>query len=207
MLNGWDGRKQPLMGFNLRQSCYPTYKRCLHSEMGSFMTTFALPASGGSKCFNNPNFVNENNPSLLRHQDYYNNVTTNDRAELVKKSVVPNDPPTQKREMTKRKRKRKRKNKKKNKQTADLKNTESPPMPELTKSFKCISVGPSQMERCRTRVPSVCESEDSFIVFDYGDDETDGVDESTEVSETEGLSSDSCIPHKKVGNIFVALSM
>lgn len=189
MLNSWEGRKQPLMGFKW----YPTFKRGLHSEMGGFMTTITFPATaaaaaGGSKCFNNPNFVNRNNPSLLKHQDFY----VTHQAELVK---IPNDPtpPPQKQEMSKRKRKRKRKNKKKNKQSADLKKTESPPIPELTKSFKCISVGPSR----KTRLPSVCESEDSFIVFD----ETDGVDESTEVSETEGLSSsDSCIPHKKVRN-------
>lgn len=60
----------------------------------------------------------------------------------------------------------------------------------------------------RARVPSICESEDSFIVFeDGGDDEfessieSDGmvvVEVSTEVSDNEGMSSDSSTPRKKV---------
>lgn len=212
MYNTLGSRKATLLGFDMKPWC-SSLKRDLHRDMAGFMSGLPFPAAPvGGKCFNNPNFVNGNNPSLLRQGDVY---VTKQPEQLVKKSAVPNDPPQKQQEMSKRKRKRKRRNKRKHKTTTDLSKAETP-MPELTKSFECVSVQPIKeiqlaRQAFRTRVPSICESEDSFIVFDDrgaedeesaietdGDGEVAFVDESTEVSESEGMSSDSCTPHKKV---------
>lgn len=209
MYNSWDSRKSPLMGFNMKQPWCSTLKRGLHNDMTSFITFPSAPI--GAKYFNNPNFVNENNPSLLRHPDFYKPVT-----KLVSSTTQksPVESSQQKPPEMKKKRKRKRRNRKKNKKTSETVKTDESPLPELTKSFKSISVQPScevevAKNAFRTRVPSVCESEDSFIVFDdrgaeedkesaIESDEEVVVEESTEVSENEGMSSDCCIPHKKV---------
>lgn len=213
----------PLMGINnLSKSWYPTAKSGFHTEMNGFLTLHTA-APIGAKCFDNPNFVNGNNPSLLRHQDFYHPPVT----KFCKKSPVeappppPSPPPPPEMKM-KKKRKRKRRNRRKNKKTTNhnqIVKTDEFPMPELTKSFKDISV--EQPELARPRLPSVCESEDSFIVFDDGvadnnnDDDDDGqesaiesdievvFEESTEVSENEGMSSDSYTPRKKVSRIFI----
>lgn len=145
---------------------------------------FAGPLPG--KTFTNPNFVNANHPKLMPQTG---------RCDL--RPSVAVDEKTGPETAGKRKRKRRRSRKKKDK-TAQAKTTE-PSMPELTRSFECFSV--------RGRIPSVCDSEDSFIVFDDRKDdsavESDGIAEgSTEVSETEGTSSDSCVPHKRVRDNF-----
>lgn len=218
MYNNW--KSAPVMGLNFGQPWCSTLKRGLHSEMGGFLNISTAPIRGG-KCFTNPNFINGNNPSLLRHQQIYQTVTKNSEQLVTdnnKKSPVETPPQKPPKEM-KKKRKRKRKNRKKNnrKQNDDIQvKTDESPIPELTKSFNNITVdrSPSELARSRMRVPSICESEDSFIVFeDRGVDDGESaiesdceivVDESTEVSENEGMSSDSCIPHKKVSKRFYA---
>lgn len=217
MYNSWSDRKTPLMGFHVSQSWCSTLKRGLHNRMEEILT-FPAPPMGG-KSFNNPNFVNENNPSLLRHQVFYLPVTKHcEPVSDQQESLI--EPPQQ--EM-KKKRKRKRRNRKRNKKNSEIVKTEDTVMPELTRCFKTISVQPSSKTALaksgfRTRVPSICESEDSFIVFeDRGADEakesaieSDGelvIEGSTEVSENEGMSSDSWIPRKKVSfsNVFASL--
>lgn len=218
MYNSCGGRKTPLMGFNVTQSWCPTMTRGLHNHMDhktSYMDklfAFSPPPLGANKSFTNPNFVNEKNPSLLRHpSDIYHPppVTKPNNNHQQQKSPV--EPPQE----MKKKRKRKRRNRKRNKKTSGggVK-TEENTMPELTNYFKSFTMqAPLEVENMaraalRTRVPSICESEDSFIVFEDGADEdvessieSDGVvvvEESTEVSDNEEMSSDCSTPRKKV---------
>lgn len=210
MLSTWEVSKEHIMGLNLRQPFGPMSKGVVYTPMRGYMMFPSAPVEG--KYFANPNFVNGNNPSLLGRKDFYRTAKET-KEELVTTTEVQQKQ-QQQQEVNKRRRKRGRRNRRKNKQTAiTTTNKKESRVPQLTESFRNISVRQeiqkeAVKEASRTRVPSLSESEDSFIVFDDqgAEDEESAiesdpeltVEESTEVSETDGASSDSCIPQKKV---------